>query len=251
MEEDRLKNWFGGVSTCRLLNAPATAWWARDGAAFDRAIAEFAESYAEVNEEDHRSSGEAVRFGRVLAQADCERGTRPVLRLLPDGPAVRSVERELAHAIHGTVVGAGGDGGGQRARRQLDQVVLSVLGTLTVYWIAERYRSVRQGLRSALSGIVRPRLGCGVHDAVRPRARRLLVAYLDAGLGCSLTVGTMIVVVLQGYRTSTMSVLGGVVLDVVLAQPHAAIPASGPAGGPYRPAMTERIGSRHSGGSRI
>ena len=40
------------------------------GAAFDRAIAEFAESYAEVNEEDHRSSGEAVRFGRVLAQAD-------------------------------------------------------------------------------------------------------------------------------------------------------------------------------------
>lgn len=30
MEEDRLKNWFGGVSTCRLLNAPATGWWARD-----------------------------------------------------------------------------------------------------------------------------------------------------------------------------------------------------------------------------
>ena len=49
-----------------------------------------------------------------------------------------------------------------------------------------------------------------------PRARRLLAAYLVAGLGCSLTVGTMIVVVLQGYRTSTMSVLGGAVLDVVL-----------------------------------
>ena len=127
-----------------LTEWPATAWWARDGAAFDRAIAEFAESYAEVNEEDHRSSGEAVRFGRVLAQADCERGTRPVLRLLPDGPAGRSVERELAHAIHGTVVGAGGgDGGGQRARRHAsDQVVLSVLGTLTVYWIAARCRSV-------------------------------------------------------------------------------------------------------------
>jgi hypothetical protein len=90
MEEDRLKNWFGGVSTCRLPNAPATGWWARDGAAVDRAIAKFAESYAEVNEEDHRSSGEAVRFGRVLAQADRERGTRPVLRLLPDGPAGRS-----------------------------------------------------------------------------------------------------------------------------------------------------------------
>jgi hypothetical protein len=29
-EEDRLKNWFAGVSTSRSLNAPATGWWARD-----------------------------------------------------------------------------------------------------------------------------------------------------------------------------------------------------------------------------
>jgi len=43
---------------------------ALNDAAFDRAIAEFAESYAEINEEDHRSLGEAVRSGRVLDQAD-------------------------------------------------------------------------------------------------------------------------------------------------------------------------------------
>ena len=144
MEEDRLKNWFGGVSTCRLLNAPATGWWARDGAAFDRAIAEFAESYAEVSEEDHRSSGEAVRFGRVLAQADRERGTRPVLRLLPDGPAGRSSGNSRTRStapwwVRAVMAVASAHGG------TLDQVVLNFLGTLTVYWIAERYRSVRQG----------------------------------------------------------------------------------------------------------
>jgi uncharacterized protein (DUF2252 family) len=39
-----------------------------NGTAFDQAIAEFAEAYAEVNEEDHRSLQDAVRTGRVVAQ---------------------------------------------------------------------------------------------------------------------------------------------------------------------------------------
>ena len=49
-----------------------------------------------------------------------------------------------------------------------------------------------------------------------PRARRLLVAYLVVGLVFSLTVGTVIVVVLQGYSTSTASTLGRAIVDVVL-----------------------------------
>ena len=112
-------------------------------------------------------------WGRRCAPDGCSPGPT---RERPDqtgaAPAARrsrwSDERELAHAIHGTVVGAGGDGGGQRARRQLGQVVLSVLGTLTVYWIAERSRSMRQGLRSrTLRHRPSDGVGCGVHDAVR------------------------------------------------------------------------------------
>ena len=46
----------------------AIAVYLGSGTAFDRAIGEFAESYAEVNEEDHRSLQEDVRTGRVVAQ---------------------------------------------------------------------------------------------------------------------------------------------------------------------------------------
>jgi len=89
-----------------------------------------------------RASGRPQRM--LLAQADRERGTRPVLRLLPDDPAGRSSGNSRTRStapwwVRAAMAAASAHGG------TLDQVVLSVLGTLTVYGIAERYRSVRQG----------------------------------------------------------------------------------------------------------
>jgi hypothetical protein len=46
----------------------AVASYLGNGASFDRAVARFAESYADRNEEDHRSLEEAVRTGRVVAR---------------------------------------------------------------------------------------------------------------------------------------------------------------------------------------
>jgi hypothetical protein len=68
-------------------------------------------------------------------------GTRSALRLLP-GRSRWSDERELAHAIHGTVVGAAVMAASSAHGGTLGQVVVSVLGTLTVYWIAERYSGI-------------------------------------------------------------------------------------------------------------
>lgn len=59
----------------------------------------------------------------------------------PRGGWVRarwSDEHELAHAINGTIVGAAVMVAAG-AHGTLGQVVISVVGTLTVYWAAERY----------------------------------------------------------------------------------------------------------------
>ena len=102
-----------------------------------------------------------------------------------------------------------------------------------------------EALVLALSGIVRPTTLAAVYTMLSgPRARRLLVAYLVVGLVFSLTVGTVIVVVLQGYSTSTASTLGRAVVDVVLGAA-----ACGYAAGVWTrrrsepSAMTERMGS--------
>jgi Sap, sulfolipid-1-addressing protein len=102
-----------------------------------------------------------------------------------------------------------------------------------------------EALVLALSGIVRPTTLAAVYTMLSgPRARRLLVAYLAAGLVLSLTVGTVIVVVLQGYTTSSGSTLGRAVVDVVLGAA-----ACGYAAGVWTrrqsepSAMTERTGA--------
>jgi hypothetical protein len=102
-----------------------------------------------------------------------------------------------------------------------------------------------EALVLALSGIVRPTTLAAVYTMLSgPRARRLLVAYLVVGLGFSLTVGTTIVVVLQGYSTSTPSTVGRAVVDVVLGAT-----ACGYAAGVWTrrqsepSAMTERMGA--------
>lgn len=50
-------------------------------------------------------------------------------------------ERELAHAIHGTIVGAAVMAAAS-LHGTLGQVVVSVVVTLVVYWTAERYASI-------------------------------------------------------------------------------------------------------------
>lgn len=41
-----------------------------DDTTFSKAVADFAEMYADVNERDHRAVVEAVRSGRLAAEAD-------------------------------------------------------------------------------------------------------------------------------------------------------------------------------------
>jgi hypothetical protein len=57
-------------------------------------------------------------------------------------------ERELAHAIHGTVVGAAAMAAAS-IHGTLGQVVVTVLVTVAVYWAAERYADV---LAAAVQG---------------------------------------------------------------------------------------------------
>ena len=53
-------------SPSRPTSAPATR--------FDRALARFAETYADQNERDHAALEAAVESGRVTAQVDLSRG---------------------------------------------------------------------------------------------------------------------------------------------------------------------------------
>jgi hypothetical protein len=57
-------------------------------------------------------------------------------------------DRELAHAIHGTVVGAAAMAAAS-LHGTLGEVVVTVLVTVVVYWAAERYANV---LSAAVSG---------------------------------------------------------------------------------------------------
>jgi hypothetical protein len=75
---------------------------------------------------------------RVLSAGDCDVGRKGAgaLRLLA-GEQGWTDERELAHAIHGTIIGAAVIAAAS-LHSTLGQVVVSVVVTVFVYWSAER-----------------------------------------------------------------------------------------------------------------
>ncbi|HLU58095.1 MAG TPA: hypothetical protein VKZ81_21755 [Pseudonocardia sp.] len=80
------------------------------------------------------------------------RGGSTLTRLLRGEHPGWADDRELAHAIHGTVVGAAAMAAAS-VHGTLGEVVVTVLVTVFVYWVAERYARV---LGVAVGG--RPRL---------------------------------------------------------------------------------------------
>ena len=133
-------------------------------------------------------------------------GTRPALRLLP-GRSRWSDERELAHAIHGTVVGAAVMATASAHGGTLGEVVLSVLGTLTVYWIAERYSGI---LAAEVHGSALTRVGLGRAlrqgwPMVQASAAPLLVLLVATMLTPGVQTGVMIAL---AFATAQLAGLG-------------------------------------------
>ena len=65
---------------------------------------------------------------------------------------------------------------------------------------------------------------------MHPPPLRLLLAYVLAGLAFSLTIGVLVVLVVQDHRTSSTTTVGRALLDIVLgaaALGYAAVPGPG------------------------
>jgi hypothetical protein len=74
-----------------------------------------------------------------------------------------------------------------------------------------------EALVLALTGVIRPTSAAAVFAMLStPRPQRLLVAYLVVGLGFSLAVGTLVVVLLGGLQSTRASSSVRPLLDVVL-----------------------------------
>ncbi|GAA0934410.1 hypothetical protein [Pseudonocardia zijingensis] len=105
-----------------------------------------------------------------------------------------SSSRELAHAIHGTVVGAAAMAAAS-LHGTMQDVVVTVLVTVVVYWAAERYAQV---LGAAVSG---PQRRARVRAALRQGRPMIESAYTP--LAVLLVVGTLT----GNLRTGVLSAL--------------------------------------------
>ena len=66
----RVCGWALAKAHARSGDRVAIAAYLGSGGVFDRAMASFAEAYAEQNDRDYRALGEAVAAGRVPAEMD-------------------------------------------------------------------------------------------------------------------------------------------------------------------------------------
>ncbi|GAA2992005.1 hypothetical protein GCM10010483_40660 [Actinokineospora diospyrosa] len=118
-----------------------------------------------------------------------------------------STERDLAHAIYGTVVGAAAMATAS-AHSTLGGVVVTVLVTVAVYWVAERYA---EALAVAIRG---PRRRGRVLRAIRQGWPTVEAAYTPLVVLVVFVLGTgqlrTGVLLALGVSTAMLSVLGHV-----------------------------------------
>ena len=133
-------------------------------------------------------------------------------------------ERELAHSIHGTVVGAAAMAAAS-LHGTLGEVVVTVLVTVAVYWAAERYAEV---LAAAVRGPARGRRSLA---ALREGVPMIEAAYTP------LIVLVVIVLVTGRLQTGVLAALGAA---TVMLRGWATPPPVGPG----------RAGPRRSAGAR-
>ena len=150
-------------------------------------------------------------------------------------------ERELAHAIHGTVIGAAVTAAAS-LHGTLGETVATVLVTLAVFWLSERYASILaagvHGPTTTWSRVGRslregwPMLQAAVAPLVVLVVATLATSELETGVDIALAFTVALLGVLgwraarRGGRTGTVACVWAVatgLLGVVVAALHAAL----------------------------